>query len=39
MELVQKENNCLQMFIHFFLALKLQVVSALQIIFSVSDGL
>ena len=38
MELVPKENNCLLRFIHINLVLKLQVVSALQIIVSVSYG-
>ena len=37
MEPVPKENNCLLRFIQIVLVLKLQVVSALQIIVSVSD--
>ena len=39
LELVQKENNCSLRFIKIVLVLKLQVVSALQIIVNDSDGI
>ena len=39
LELVQKKNNCSLRFIKIVLVLKLQVVSALQIIVCVSDGI
>ena len=39
LDLSQKENNCSQRMIQTVVLLKLQVVSALQIIVSVSDGI